>query len=834
MIDLPLSNPVLIFATVMLIVLLAPLLFRRMGIPGLVGLIVAGAVVGPNALGLLQRGDTFDLLGTVGLLYLMFTAGLSLDLNQFARYKGRSLAFGTISYLVPQCLALGVGMYLLQYDGATALLLGAIVGSHTLLAYPIASRLGLAKNVAVTMTMGGTMVTDLISLLVLAGVSAAVAGQTGWAFWAIFAGLVAGYGVLVFAGLPRLGRWFFRTFRGQADMEFVFLLAVVFVMAYVAELVYLAPIIGAFMSGIALNRLVPERSALMLRVQFVGEALFIPFFLIAVGMLVNPAVLVGGLDVWVLAAAFSGLVWGGKLVAAKAVQWMYGYTAEEGWMIFGLSSPQAAATLAVTLVGFEMGLFETDAVNAVIVMILLTCLVGPWLVERYGRQVALQEQEKPYAPSDTPQRILVPLSNPQTSDLLMDLAVLLHAPSSEEPIYPATVVRDGTPAQVAAGEQLLSRAVLLAAASEVHVVPITRVDLNVARGITRAIKEERISTVVIGWYGKSSARDRIFGSVLDQILDETREMVVVSKIERPIATHQRLLLAIPPFAERESGFADAMRAMKVLCDRAGLELVLLGTEDAQEAVTTRVEQTAPQVPVEVTPMAQWGDLVETLDALAEPSDIVTLLSEREGSVAWRPGLNRLPGVLAQRFEANTFLTVYMSEAPFNVIMQGGVDRWAPRLARELIRADDITVGLDQASAEAIVRTLMAPITETESGAIDAMLTALTADDEDYAPELGAGLVLYHAHTPAMNDLRLFVGISPDGVRLPRTSQPAHVVLVLVGGGKLSPEDYLQRLSVVTELVATDEMMEALRQCRTADEAERLLVQRMRSLEAEPT
>lgn len=827
MIDLPLTNPVLIFATVMCIVLLAPLLFRRMGIPGIVGLIVAGAVVGPNAIGLLQRGDTFELLGTVGLLYLMFMAGLSLDLNQFAQYRGRSLVFGVASFVFPMGLALAAGEWLLGFELYTSLLVGAVVGSHTLLAYPIAARLGLDKNVAVTMTMGGTMVTDLISLLVLAGVSAVVGGETGLGFWVLFVALVSAYGVLVFAGLPRLGRWFFRTFRRQADMEFVFLLAVVFVTAYVAELVYLAPIIGAFMSGIALNRLVPERSALMLRVQFVGDALFIPFFLISVGMLVDAGVLVSGLTVWGLALTFTGLVWAGKLVAAKSVQWVYGYTAEEGWTIFGLSTPQAAATLAVTLVGFEMGLFSADVVNAVIVMILLTCLLGPWAVERFGRRVALQEQERPYEARLAPQRILVPLSNPDTADDLMDLASLLHAEDSEEPIYPATIVRDGTPAQVAEGEELLSRAVVHAAASDISVVPITRVDLNIVGGIVRAIQEQRISTVIIGWHGGSTARAFIFGSVLDQLLEETREMIVMSKIERRINTHQRLLLAVPPFADRESGFADAIRAIKILCDRAGMDLVLLTPEHAQDALVRRIEQARPRVPVTVRAMPRWADLVEMLDALVEPEDVIALLSEREGSVAWRPSLNRLPGVIAQRFADATFLTIYMSEQPFSEILEGGVDRLEPEALRAGLRLEDITLGVQEGALDAVLQQVMHPLIEEHPEAASQVIETLQDVGGGYAPELRPGVALYHVHADRLDATRLFVGLSADGLRLPDVSQPAHVVIVMVGANALDPEAYLQRLSVVTELVPSDESVEALRQCSQAEAVRELLIRDLR-------
>jgi len=807
--DWPLTNPVLVFATVMLIVLLAPPLFRRLGMPGLVGLIVSGAVVGPNALGLLQRGTTFELLGTVGLLYLMFTAGLSLDLNQFVRYKGQSLTFGGLSFLFPTGLAYALGTQGLDFSPPAALLLGAVVGSHTLLAYPVADRLGITKNRAVTMTMGGTMVTDTISLLLLAVVTATVEGEAGLLFWVGFVALVTAYGVFVFYGVPRLGQWFFRTVRKQADLEFVFLLAVVFVTAYLAELVYLAPIIGAFLVGIALNPLVPERSALMLRIEFVGEALFVPFFLISVGMLVDASVLLEGWTVGVYALSFAGLVWGGKAMAAGSAKWLYGLSDDETWTVFGLSTPQAAATLAVTLVGFDMGLFDEATVNAVVLLILLTALVGPWIVERFGRAVALAEAETPYEPSEAPQRILIPLANPDTVDALMDLAVLLRTEGSEEPIYPMTVVRDGedVEARVAEGEALLEHAVLRAADSEVPVVPLIRVDYNVADGMVRAVTEERISTVVVGWEGDNTARRVVFGSVLDQFLAETEEMVIVGRTRGPVAAHERLLVALPPHAERELGFPDMVRALKALSHHAGLDLVLVATQDALNAMTPRFDQTPPELELETWVLDEWADLVETLDQRAAPDDLITLVSEREGSVAWRPSLRRLPGLLTRRFDDNTVLTVYMSEMTVGSSVAAEKDSFRPEILLEILRPEDVWLDPGGDSAEDVLEVLVTRGVG-ERPAVDDIVEGLRETDE-YAPELRPGIALYATHSRTQEATRLLVGTSREGVPLPGTSQPVHVVLALIGGRDLRPDAYLQLLGAATVLANKDNPVNAL-------------------------
>jgi len=501
--SIPFDDPVLIFALVMLIILLAPMVFKKLKIPGLVGLILAGTVVGPGLLGLIERDFTIELLGTVGLLYLMFMAGLSIDLNQFEKLRERSIGFGLLSFFLPQLSALYVGTQWLDYSFSTSLLLGSIVGSHTLLAYPIVERLGITKNTGVTMSMGGTLVTDTMSLGVLAIVAGSVGDNLGAGYWIQFGVTVVVFVVTAVLTMPRFGRWFFRNVQYEKNIDYVFVVAVLFTTAFLAELAGLAPIIGAFMAGLLLNRLVPESSTLMSRVQFVGNVFFIPFFLISVGMLVDIQVL-GSLEVWVKAIVFSLLVFFGKGIASYVMKYLFKYTNQETLVIYGLTTPQSAATLAVTLVGYELGFFDQTAVNAVVIMILITCLIGPWLVEKYGRLVAIQEEEKPYSRADAPQRILVPLANPETSDALMDIAFMVRDNKQSQPVYPLTVARDGAnvEANVARGEKMLSHAVLHAASADVEVNPVTSVDLNVSRGIARTIEERRISNIVIGWNGE--------------------------------------------------------------------------------------------------------------------------------------------------------------------------------------------------------------------------------------------------------------------------------------------------------------------------------------------
>lgn len=794
---LPVHDPVLIFAIVMLIVLLVPIAFTKVRVPGLVGLILAGAVVGPSGIGLLERDATIVLLGTVGLLYLMFVAGLALDLAQFNRQKGRSITFGLLSFFLPQSLGILTGLHLLGFSLASSLLLGSIVGSHTLLAYPVASRLGITRNKGVIMTMGGTIVTDLLALLLLAVVVAASQGTLGAAFWVRFIGLITLYLFAVLKGLPRIGRWFLRTTHGEPNIAFIFLTTALFVTAYLAQLAGLAPIIGAFLAGIVLNRLVPEMGPLMSRVRFVGETLFVPFFLLSVGMLVDFRVLFSSLSVWTTALLFTGLVVVGKGVAAALSALVYRHTLPEAWTIFGLSVPQAAATLAVTLIGFNLGLFEEEAVNAVVVMILITCMLGPWIVERQGRRIAIQEEASPTDAADRPQRILIPLSNPQTADALVDVALAIRDANSAEPVFPLTVVRDGDDVtdQVAAGEKLLSSAVVHAVASDVPVTPITRVDVDVTRGMARAVAESRISHLVIGWGGNPSPGQRIFGSILDRLLDVTSIPVLVCRLRQPINTFGRTLLIIPPHVEREPGFPEALSLSKTMAARLGMDMEVVFASRHRTRIETAMNAVAPTVPFTLTPLSAFGRLQSVLSDRLDESTVVVLLTARETQRSWQPALDRLPRTFAGRFPAADFIVLYPPNEEARL----------PLRHRETSSPDDVTavevvreidaVTLPSAVDEMIRRSFSDPEPLLQSAG-----ASLLAERDYMLQELAPGVVLLHGHVSAVDRQLILIGECPGTLAFEGMTAPARLLLILLNPVDFPPERHLRSLAHVARAV----------------------------------
>ncbi|OIJ10343.1 cation/H(+) antiporter [Anaerobacillus arseniciselenatis] len=670
MVELPVTNPVLIFALAMVIFLVAPLLMNKLKVPGLIGLIIAGIIVGPNGLGVLDRDPTIVLLGTVGLLYIIFIAGLEIDLDGFKKYRNRSFVFGLLSFTIPFILGTGLGLFL-QYSIPASILLGSLLGSHTLLAYPIASRLGISKNKAVTTTVGGTIMTDTLALLVLAVIAGMKQDELTITFWLQMFVSLSLFVIIVLFGVPLIARSFFRNMSSQGSMEYLFVMAILFVCAFFATIAGVEPIIGAFLAGLALNRLIFEQGPLMNRIKFVGNAIFIPFFLLSVGMLMDFRVLIEEPKAWLVALSIVLFVNFGKAFAAWISGNIYSYSKDEIKLMYGLSIPQAAATLAATLVGFELGLFNLATVNGVIIMILVTCLIGPYMVEKYSRKIAQYEEEQPYEPSIAPERILIPLSNPKTIESLLDLAFIIKTPTSNEPLYPISVVQSNggaEAAKVAEAEKMLGHAVMYASGADIPIRLLTRVDHNPASGIIRAITDTRISMVIVGWNGKLSTSQKILGGVLDQVLQQTNEMMVVSKISHPLNTTKRIVLILPSMISRKRGFKESIRVVKKIANQLGASVLGVVVKGDQYFYEKLLNKEKPDIELVLETVEKWGDLEENYYHRFKDGDLVVVISARRGTIAWHPYLEKLPKKLAET-TSESFLVIFPEEEE-NVDLRG--------------------------------------------------------------------------------------------------------------------------------------------------------------------
>jgi Kef-type K+ transport system membrane component KefB len=792
---LPITNPVLVFALAMAIFLVAPLVMRRYAIPGMIGIIAAGAIIGPYGLHVLDRDATIVLLGTVGLIYLMFQAGVEIDLHGFRRHRVQSLVFGALTFAIPLLLGLGAGR-LLGFGTASAWLIGAMLASHTLLAYPIALSMDIGRSPAVIAAVGGTMIADTAALLVLAVVAASSSGQLDAVFWIR---LVASLGVLaalILLGLPRLARWYFRRETAGATGPFVFVLTALFTAAVLAELAGVEPIVGAFLAGLALNRLLPAGSLLNSRVHFVGEAFLVPFFLLWVGMRVDVRVLVGGGRAWLVLATLLAVGIAGKWLSAVVAGRVFRHSREERGTVFGLSVSRASATLAIALVGLELGLFDRVVENGAVALMMVTCFLGPWLVERHGRALALREEHEPAVrPAESPQRLLVPMSNPRTAPALLDLALLLQEERSAEPIRVLTVVpeENASVEYVAEAEQMLSKAVAYAVGAGIPVRTVTRLDQNFATGIARGAAETRTSTVVIGWDGRASRR-WAFGSVLDQLLEQTTQHVIVAKLGHPLNTTRRLVVLVPHGADHHPGFAEAFTAIKRMGRRLSADVLLVIVEgDGGEALANRARMLRPAVPLTVRAARSWQEALGLLRETLRAEDLVAVVTARRGTVSWRPYLERLPARLV-RLVPESFLMLYPPER----VDRSGRSAGETELPRALSRARIVTA-LPGRSAHSALDALLAREYPDERGGRRDILRALLHSQRGAALEIAPGAVVVHARLDFLRAPQLFIGRSP-GAAFPGIERPARLVVLLLSPTD-QPEEHLAVLADVARLVS---------------------------------
>ncbi|WP_225886547.1 cation:proton antiporter [Leptolyngbya sp. PCC 6406] len=575
----PITDPVQVFLIIIAIMLVAPLLVERLKMPGLIGLIIAGVIVGPHGLNILERDATIELLGTVGLLFLMFLGGLETSLDDLKGNAKQAISFGLATFGLPMILGTGA-MLAIGYEPLAAILVASCFASHTLVALPILSRLGIMRSRVVTITLGGTLITNILALLVLAVVVRATEGELTLGFWLFLIPALTIYTLAVLIGVPILGRWFFRKFGHDENAEFIFVLATLFVVSSIAGQIQVEPIVGAFLAGIALTQLIPQLSPLMNRIQFIGNTLFVPFFLISVGMLVDPLVLLREPQSLLVAGVMIGAELVSKYGAAWGIGKLFRIPANGVMVMFGLSVAQAASTLAAVTVAFNIDLVDELTVNGTIAMILVSCIASPWITARWGRDFQPQESSETEAKSDAlwGGRVLVPVANPNTENNLLQLALIL-VKRGEGTLLPIHVVSDAgeaVPAHALTQQtQLLAAAEQMAHAAVAQVETIGRVDDSVDKGIIRAVAERHASLIICGWKGYSSYRENFLGGVLDNVVRMALVPVLITRFPAPLKNTQRLVLAVAEVETTQEEFEQAIDLAQLLATelKASLEII---------------------------------------------------------------------------------------------------------------------------------------------------------------------------------------------------------------------------------------------------------------------
>lgn len=655
--SLPIDNPVLQFFLLLVIILVAPILFNKLRIPSLIGLIVAGALVGEHVLGLLERSDGILLSGTVGLLYIMFLAGLEIDMAGFKKNSQKSLTFGMLTFLIPMVLGTAAGYYLLNLPLLPSILLASMLASHTPLTYPIISKFGVSKNRAVSVSMGGTMVTNTLALLVLAVIVGMQAGEVNTAFWVRLAVSLTLFAGIVFLLFPIIARWFFKHFQDNVS-QYIFVLTMVFLAATLVQFAGVEAIIGAFLAGLVLNRLIPRSSPLMNRVEFVGNAVFIPFFLISVGMLIDFRTFISDWATIKAAIVITGAVILAKYLAAFIAQKSFGYVKPERQIIFGLTLGQAAATLAVVMIGYELGLLNEAILNGAIIKVLVTCIIASFQTQKGAFALSLMEGNLSDEQSgDKDERILIPLSNPDTMTELMQLSLAIKSKFNTEGLYALNIINSKTssPENEKQASKLLDEAAKVASATDTGLHKITRYDESIVNGIVGVTRKYDISYIVMGLHVKSDLSKSFLGNLTEGVLEHSNATAMIYKAVQPLSTIRRHLVIVPENAEKEIGFAFWMAKIWSIARNTGAKIVFYASESALGII--RGIHTRHPIEADFVTFPNWDDfLLISRDLRAD--DLLFIVTSRPHKKSYHSNMAKIPDYVNQYFTKNSFILLH--------------------------------------------------------------------------------------------------------------------------------------------------------------------------------
>jgi Kef-type K+ transport system membrane component KefB len=661
----PITDPTLVFFVVLLIILLAPIIMGKLRIPHLIGMVLAGVLVGKYGLNILVRDSSFELFGRVGLYYIMFLASLEMDMEGLMRNKWRTLIFGLLTFGIPFCLTWVMGLHILAYTPLAALLLGCVMASNTLVAYPIVSRYGLQQQKSVTLSVGSTMTSLFLALVVLAAVVASYQGKSDVLFWLWFIGKAAVYVGLTLFIIPRLTRWFLRSY-SDAVMQFIFVMAVLFLCAALGELVGLEGIFGAFLAGLVMNRYIPQRSPLMNRIEFTGNAIFIPYFLIGVGMLINVRLLFqgGGILFVVACIVFFGTL--GKALAAYIAAFFFRLPTLAGHLMFGLTSAHAAGAIAMVMVGMNLKtqdgtpLVDEGMLNGIVIMILFTCIISSLVTEWAARATVLREHELPSEDiPDDDERILVPVKYKEYADRLISLAIMARNPKLNRSLVAINVVYDDVNMQrnQKDGQRLLEQIQTYAAGSDVKVDTQVRVAANIANGIKHAFKEFQASEILIGMHMHENVSPKFWGQFHQSLFNGLNRQIIMARLYHPLATLRRIVVAVPSRAQYEPGFYRWMERLSRIAVNLDCKIQFNGRLDTLQMINQFVTNRHPNLRFTCVEMPHWNELPHVATTIAD-DHLFVVVTARKGTVSYKSAMERLPEELTKYFKGKNLMIIF--------------------------------------------------------------------------------------------------------------------------------------------------------------------------------
>ncbi len=665
MLTFPVTDPMMKFFVVLAIILIAPIVMGKLRIPHIAGMVLAGMLVGPYGLNILAKDGSFDLFAHVGLIYLMFLAGLEMNMGNFRKNRVGTFTLGIMAFVIPMVMGIVVNTTVLRYGWLTSILLASMYASHTLIAYPIILRYGLSSQRSVTIAVGATAITDTLTLLVLAMVGGYFKGDITGEFWLMLFLKVAAVFFVIIYFFPRVTRYFFHHYEDNVN-QFIFVLALTFLGAIMMELIGMEGLLGAFLVGLVINRYVPNVSPLMNHLEFVGNALFIPYFLIGVGMLVNVNLLFGGVETLHVAAVMIVMALSSKWIASLVTQKLLGMRPLERNMIFGLSTAQAGATLAAVLVGYSLflpngqRLLNDDVLNGTVILILVTCIFSSFCTESASKKMALEKKSAmPKEEVADDEKIMISMKYPETASLLMEVANLMRNRTLNRGVVALNVVYDDEKRLYyqERGRQLLDHITKEANAIGLMVQSQVRIATNITNGIKHAFKEFNASEIIMGMHMRKDTSKTFWGKFIQGIFWGLNRQVIIVESFRPLNTLRCIQVAVPSRAEFEPGFYRWLERLSRMAENLECRVRFHCRVETQALIQEYIKKRHPEVRAEYQLMAHWNELPLLAREVADDHMFV-VITARKGTISYKSALERLPDELTQYYQGKNLMIIF--------------------------------------------------------------------------------------------------------------------------------------------------------------------------------
>ena len=657
-ISFPLTEPVLIIALVLIILLIAPVLFERIHIPAIAGLLLSGAIIGPHGLNLVSPDLEFTLLGTMGLLYLMFLAGLEIDMIDFIENKSKSIFIGIASFLLPFALGYLVSRYVLHYEIVASGLIASMLSAHTLISYPLMGRLGIVNKPIVTIIVGATIITDILALVSMEVITSFAEGGSEIDNLILLLLRFILFLFIMLVIIPKLSQLFLNKYEGELGVQYIFVLVILFSSAAIARLLSIEPIIGAFFSGLMLNRHIMKTSPLFIRIEFIGNNFFIPFFLISMGILANFKVYLhqpfemGILSILIITAI------SGKYLAAFISKLVFKTTRAETNLVFGLSVSRAASAIAIVLIGYHMDILSESILNATLILILVTSIVSSYVSRKAGGNLLKDQGESILLKRNINQKILVSVANPVSMENLLEFSILLKDDKNGLPIYPTTIFtkRDQIRKKIDENQQTVQNAIK-SLHTEIPFEPSSRIDSNITNGIVRAAEEIGATMIIVGWSDHSTPLSSIFGNVRNNLLNKTEKMLVVLKTPSSFSKVRKIHLFCSENAEYEIGFALWMQTVVIMATKMQHQITVHCKSEITLAAIREFTKEEKTVKYFLYKEDQEEGITES-ELKNSTSDLLLFIHSREKTISYDRSFENFMNSTVSEFMNNNIILIY--------------------------------------------------------------------------------------------------------------------------------------------------------------------------------